>query len=420
MTTAASILPGPSTLAGSRPLDLSCDLLLPRLRPEASLTVLDITKFFGPTTGGIRTYLLEKSRYVQSREGLRHTVIVPGPIDDQSDENGVRWYHVRGRPIPTQHPYRFLLRSSTINRLISHESPDIIEVGSPWLIPWITQPIARRLHIPLVWFYHTNLPRIISPRPGSDRWGRRMAGKCAEAYIHRLRRVFHGAIAASNAAVRSLEQAGFERIEKVPLGVDLQHFHPDRRASKAETRARYNLPEGPLALYVGRLAREKELDLVIDAWPQVESRMGASLVLVGDGPSKEYFRGRCDARRVYWLPHEADRDRLADLIAAADLVIAPGPAETFGLAALEAMASGVPVLSSDQGAVRELIEASGSGEVNPYPQADAMAASVVHLFQQDLPRLGALGRRYAETSHSWSAVFDRLFNAYRRLLEDFQ
>jgi glycosyltransferase involved in cell wall biosynthesis len=72
----------------------------------------------------------------------------------------------------------------------------------------------------------------------------------------------------------------------VPLGVDLERFHPSRQAGQSETRRRLNLPDGPLAVFLGRLAREKQLDVVLEAWPEVERRTGATLLLVGDGPAR--------------------------------------------------------------------------------------------------------------------------------------
>jgi alpha-1,6-mannosyltransferase len=388
----------------------------PPLRPDATLGVLDITKFYGPTTGGIRTYLTEKSQYVEHHPLLRQTVIVPGDHDAIEDYPGSRWYRLKSPPIPGQHPYRLMIRRAMIHRVIEQESPDIIEVGSPYLVPWICRAAARRLRVPMVLFYHTNFPRIISPRPTRDRWGRRVLGNFADRYVARLSTVFDGALAASNAAVRELSRAGFSKIEKVPLGVDLALFHPERKCRSAETRAVHHLPPGPLVMYVGRLAREKELHLVLDAWPIIEKRTGASLVLVGDGPSREYFQSRSRGRRVFWLPYERNRERLADLTAAADLVVAPGPAETFGLAALEALASGVPVVSSDQGAVRELVESSGAGMVNPEPIAESMARAIVTVLDSDHAALGARGRAYAERSHAWTSVFDRIFEAYQRFL----
>lgn len=390
-------------------------MLPPPLRPAASFSLLDITKFFGPTTGGIRTYLMEKARYVSARPELRQTIIVPGTEDAIDDDDGVRWYRLRGPRIPTQSPYRFMLRKRTIGRVIEHERPDLVEVGSPYLVPWIVRRSARTLEIPLVWFYHTNFPRIISPRPGKDAWLRRTAGRLADRYVRRLRQVFFAALAASRAAVRELENAGFQHVIQVPLGVDLEHFHPWRRNHAAETRRRAGLPEGPLAMFVGRFAREKEIQLVLDAWPEVEARTRATLVMVGDGPSRRFFQEHNRARRVKWIPYQTDRDVLADLMAAADVVIAPGPAETFGLAALEALASGVPVIASDAGAVREIVEASGAGAINPEPTSAAMADTVRDLLRRDLDALGSQGRRYAETHHGWDMALDQVFAAYRQI-----
>lgn len=377
---------------------------------------LDITKFFGDTTGGIRTYLLEKAKYVARQPDLNQVIVIPAEDDSVIDEGHTRWYRLAGIPIPTQAPYRALLSTRKIRSILDQERPDIIEVGSPYLVPWITRRAARSLASPLVWFYHTNFPRIISPRPGRDSFLRRSAGRLAERYLAKLAGIFHGAIGASQVAVDALVRGGFRNVEKIPLGVDLAHFHPGRRVHAGRTRELHGLPVGRLALYVGRLAREKELELVIDAWPAVEKATDATLVLVGDGPSRQHYQNRCRAGRVVWLPYEKDRDRLADLLAAADVYLAPGPAETFGLAALEAMASGVPVVCSDQGAVRELVEASGAGVVNPEPHAGAMAESIVSLLGQDLESLGSRCRKYAEANHSWESVFERLFAFYRGVI----
>ena len=79
----------------------------PTLRPEATLAVLDVTKYYGDTTGGVRTYLNEKSAYVAARPSLRHVLVVPGAVDAMEDGAGTRTYRLAGPPIPTQPPYRF-------------------------------------------------------------------------------------------------------------------------------------------------------------------------------------------------------------------------------------------------------------------------------------------------------------------------
>ena len=80
--------------------------LPPPLRPSASFGLLDITKFYGANTGGIRTYLHTKAEWTGARPDLRHVVVVPDAATSVEDAGGVRWYRLRGAPIPGARPYR--------------------------------------------------------------------------------------------------------------------------------------------------------------------------------------------------------------------------------------------------------------------------------------------------------------------------
>jgi alpha-1,6-mannosyltransferase len=216
--------------------------------------------------------------------------------------------------------------------------------------------------------------------------------------------------------VRELESAGLRNVMHVPLGVDLERFTPARQAAAETTRRRHGLPEGPLALYVGRFAGEKEIDLVLRAWPEVERRTGARLVLVGAGPAEGWLRRAPGGDRAIWLGYERDRERLADLYGAVNLYVAPGPAETFGLSAMEALASGVPILSVDQGGVAEAVTGSGAGRLYAARDPGHFMEVAVSLLGSDLRSLGATGRAFAQAHHSWSHVFDRLFEVYAGVL----
>jgi alpha-1,6-mannosyltransferase len=397
-------------------LDISRIELPPRLRPAASVGVLDITEFFGDTTGGVRTYLLEKARYVQRRPELRQVLVVPGSRDEILEAGGVRCYRLHGPPIPTQKPYRFMLATRSTTRIVAHERPDLIEVGSAWCAPWLVQLATRRLKVPVVWFYHSNFPRIIAPRPHAASWPRVTASALAWRYVRRLSGMVQATVAPTRAVARELESAGVRNVVHVPLGVDLERFNPGRRVRAAETRQRFGLPDGPLALYVGRMAAEKDIDLLLSGWLEVERRTGARLVLVGAGPALRWLRRTEGGARAFWLPYQRDRDLLADLYAAVDLYVAPGSAETFGLAAMEGLASGVPVLSVDRGGVAESVARSGAGRLYTSGDPAHLSALAIELFNADLPALGRLGRRYAEEHHGWELVLDRLFATYQRLV----
>ncbi len=309
-----------------------------------------------------------------------------------------------------------MLATESTSRIVAHERPDLIEVGSAWFAPWLIRVATRRIDVPMVWFYHSNFPRIIAPRPESAGWWRREASAAAWRYVRRLGRLVHTTIAPSETVSQELRDRGLENVVCVPLGVDLNRFNPARRSYAAETRRLRGLPGGRLALYVGRIAGEKDLDVLLRGWRDVEQRTGTRLVIVGDGPARRTLGSAPGGDRVMWLPFERDRDRLADLYAAVDLYVAPGPAETFGLASLEALASGNPVLSVDQGGVAETVARSGAGMLYASGNPDHLAETAERLLGSDLAGLGAVGRRYAETHHSWGAVFDRLFSVYGRVL----
>jgi alpha-1,6-mannosyltransferase len=404
--------------AGARAsLDISRLELPPRLRPAARLGVLDITEFFGETTGGVRTYLLQKARYVQRRPELRQAIVVPGARDEILEASGVRCYRLHGPSVPTQKPYRFMLATRSTSRIVAHERPDLIEVGSTWFAPWLVHLATRRVDLPAVWFYHSNFPRVIAPWPEAAGPLRRHAAMFAWRYVRRLGRMVKATLAPSDFVAGELERQGVERVVRVGLGVDLERFHPSRRAAAADTRRRHALPAGPLAIYVGRLAVEKEVDLLLRAWPEVERRTGARLVLVGDGPARRRLQRMPGSDRHCWLPFQRDRHRLADLLAAADLAVAPCSIETFGLSALEALSTGTPLLSADRGGVAETVGRSGAGATFASGDGGALTEAAVRLLQGDLAALGAAGRRYAEADHGWDAVLDRIFDVYRGILQ---
>ena len=384
-------------------------------RPHAEFCVLDVSEFFGNTSGGVKTYLNEKAHYVRQRPWLRQVVVVPAEHDKVSDSDGVRWYHLRGPAIPWQRPYRAMLAVQALRHIVRHERPDVIELGSPLLAPWITGRPARALNCPRVYFHHSHLPRVLAPRGGREPFGRRAAAALAWRYLRRLNRNCALTLAASKFVADDLVASGFDNVRRVPLGVDLTLFNPTRREKRQAVRQRAGLPTGPLAIYAGRLTHEKEVNLLLEAWPTVAARTGAHLVIVGDGPARQSMRQRAQGNGLSWLAYEPVRERLADLLAAADVYVAPCSVETFGLAALEALVSGTPVLSADRGGVAEQVAVSGAGALFCSGSASSLAEAAERLLSEDLDALGERGRAYAERQHSWMATFDRIFGLYRTL-----
>ncbi len=378
--------------------------------------MLDTTEWFAPTSGGIRTYLLQKERYVETRPWLRHALVVPWASDGIVEREGSRWYEFAGPPVPRNAPYRLLTSVSRMRRVLEHERPDVIEIGSPALSPWVLFRALGRRDVPIVNFFHSHFPELLagSARPVPPHRAR--LREAAWWYARRMDRHVTATIAASRFVADDLEAAGIRNVVRIPLGVDLAHFTPARRAHADATRAAWALPaEGPLFTFVGRFAHEKELDVLMDAWPTIERETGAALVMAGEGPEREALQRRNRGTRVHWLPYIADRAQLADLHAASSVYMATSPHETFGLSPLEAMACGTPVLAADGGAVREHVHGSGAGRLFTPGNATDLAAQAIALLHDDLTVHGVRARAFAEREHSWDSVFDRLFDLYEQV-----
>lgn len=388
--------------------------LTPIARPDASLAVLDISEYYSDSSGGVRTYLAAKHRFVAERPALRGAMVVPGAADSVSDDPGYRTYRLRGPSIPF-HSYRFLLATGSVSRIIAHERPDIVEIGSAYFVPWVVSRARRRHPARVAWFYHSNIPRLAAPSMNQHRGAGAAVVRSLGAYVRRLGQLADVTLAASDFAFRDLASWGVERVERVTLGVDLNRFHPDRRARRELMRAELGVTSGPLVGFVGRLAAEKQVDALIRAWPVVERRTGGTLVLVGHGPQEARLRAQAAEHRVRLLPYQRHRDQLADLMAALDLYVSPAPYETFGLAICEALSSGVPVVAVDHGGGAELVRDSGAGRLVPHGDTAALTEAIVAALDEAREPLATRARQYVEGRHGWDSALTRLFEIYARV-----
>jgi glycosyltransferase involved in cell wall biosynthesis len=145
------------------------------------------------------------------------------------------------------------------------------------------------------------------------------------------------------------------RIHKLPRGVDFANFHPDKAANGAWKRQ--GLPaDGFKLIYVGRISKEKNLDALADAYAELEARVPAlSLTVVGDGPYKQGLEARFAGKDRVRFTGVVQGDDLAGIFASADLLVFPSLTDTFGNSVVEALASGIPCITSNEGGPQEII-----------------------------------------------------------------
>lgn len=389
-------------------------------RSERPLHVLDITDFYSETaSGGVKTYLGAKAHALATL-GVRHTVVVPGATSEITSMGPTRVHTIAARPLPMAPAYRAWLSGAPLRAVVERERPDVVEVGSPFLVPHLLGRTLERMGVPTVGFYHADVVRTFAEPYVPSPWAAplRVAARCAARHL--IRRVYRGfdvTVAASRSVTEELVSLGVPRVHSVSLGVDLEMFRP-RPMERHAWRSTWDVqePTRPVGLYVGRLCAEKRLDVALDGHARLPAATRPTLVLVGGGPLETTLKERArhqDGLRI--MPYEDDRERLARMYAAADFYLAPGPGETFGLSIGEALASGLPVLCVGRGAGPDRLEGSGCGEVYTHGQPQSAADAMVRLAARLGAELRASSRSHAERTLSWDHTFRQLIELYLSL-----
>jgi alpha-1,6-mannosyltransferase len=221
---------------------------------------------------------------------------------------------------------------------------------------------------------------------------------------------------ASKCVQDELAQVGINNTILTPLGVDTRKFDPLRR----DPGVRRSWGAGPgdkVLLHAGRMSVEKGTNVVLGAAERLLDDPRIHLVMAGRGgmtPQVEDLAAGHD--RVHYMGYVADPERLGAIFASCDAYLGTGPFETFGLAILEALASGLAVVATDEGAGPELVENSGAGLTFNAGDSESLVQKVHELLSYDLRRLGAMARHFAVTNGTWTSTFDLMYRHYGRLL----
>ncbi len=365
--------------------------------------IVQLANFYGPATGGLRTAVDALGRgYVAA--GLERTLVVPGSrwsVDEGVD--GTR-YTVAARRVPGGAPYRVITDLSPVRALLDELRPDRLEISDKLTLPRLTG-WAKDRDVPTVLISHERLDAVLSPRVprglplrrAVDQWNRRLAA------------VFDAVVCASTFAAAEFDRVGATNVVHAPLGVDLSLFHPDARGGRPTADA-----DDLHLVCVGRLSREKRPDVAVAALRHLlDAGVRARLTLVGDGPSRPRLVEAADGLPVTFTGHLRERVGVAVLLAQADVALAPGPHETFGLSALEALACGTPVVVADTGASPELLGRAPVGIATPC-DGRAFAAAARALAVPPVETRRAAARRRAER-YPWSRSVAALLDLHTRL-----
>lgn len=387
------------------------------------MKICDLTQSYAPTGGGVRTYIHAKRDWI--REGAddhEHLLIVPGREDTMVREGRLTTCTIASPPVPGSGVYRILLRSDKVLRVLREARPDVVEVHCAYNLPWTAlhfrgeHPSTR-----VVGMYMTDLPRAYVEPAARRVLGDRLGGRVremADRYVRSLYSRMDAAVAISPALATRLGALGVPNVACIPLGVDLEVFHPSRRDPDVRRRLGVE-PDQPVLIYAGRLDGEKRAMLVVEAFERLPQSLSAHLVLVGDGPLRAALEARAaDDPRIHVLPFQQDRTALARLLASADLYVSAMPYETFGLSVIEAQACGLSVVGVAGGAMVDRVPAgSGVGRLGPVDSVDGLTENLlVMLRDPGIREAGRRARAMVEGQFSWRSTFERVFHLYESLL----
>ncbi|WP_446218760.1 glycosyltransferase [Micromonospora sp. IBHARD004] len=366
-----------------------------------ALRIVRVANFVTGRSGGLRTALRHLGEgYLAA--GHEPVLVVPGERYGDTRRPWGRVVTLPGPVVPGSGGYRLLTDRRRLAGVLADLAPDRLEVSDRSTLRW-TGRWARERGVPSVMVSHESLTGLLGQWRLPAGPARRVADRLNRETARRYDRI----VCTTRWAAEEFEQLGAPRVDLVPLGVDLTTFHPDR--ADPALRERYADATEVLLVHCARLSVEKRPELAVDALARLRrAGVPAVLVMVGDGPLRSALVRRSAGLPVHVAGFLPDRTALAALLATADVVLAPGPVETFGLAGLEALACGTPVVANAASALPEVIGPAG---LAAYGTPTAIAAAVVRLLARPTADRRAAARRRAE-EFGWPAAVAGFLRAH--------
>ncbi|CAA9407429.1 MAG: Glycosyltransferase [uncultured Nocardioides sp.] len=372
-------------------------VLQPRRAPGNRLRVLVVTESFLPQVNGVTNSV---RRVLEHLAGEGHAAEVMAPTGPDTYA-GFPVTIARGANLPFYPDFRIGLETRRrLRSVMIRFQPDVVHIASPATLGYQAARAARELGIPTVAVYQTDLVGF------AERYG--IVGGAAA--MSRLTRRIHlgvdRTLAPSTASVRQLEEMSIPGLARWPRGVDLAMFDPGYRDARLHDAL---APSGEtLVGYVGRLAPEKELELLthVDALP------GVRLVMVGGGPDESRLRSLLP-RAVFLGVLQGEE--LSRAYATLDVFVHTGRHETYCQSAQEALASGVPVVAPRAGGLIDVV-GEGAGLLYRPGNGTELAAYVARLVEDPAMRAAmAAAAQSSVQDRSWPAVNGRLIEHYREV-----
>ncbi|WP_240377389.1 glycosyltransferase family 4 protein [Bacillus piscicola] len=359
-----------------------------------------VTETFLPSTDGIVTRLTACIDWLLN-EG--HDVQIIAPDLGVSTFKGAEIKGVPATTLPFYRSKQFALPNRLVKKYLAEYEPDVVHVVNPAILGYSGVTAAKKLGIPLVASYHTNVAQYmeyynLSLFKGLIWW-----------YFRKLHNQAGLNICTSKTVQEELIVRDFYNVHVWKRGVDTEMFKPGKFSSSVREQLTAGEPERKLLLYVGRLAAEKEIEKVKAV---LDSSDEFALAIVGDGPHRSVLEKHFEGTHTVFTGF-LHGEQLAEAYASADVFVFPSTTETLGLVIGEAMASGLPLVAAKSGPTCEQIEDGRTGLLYD-PAIDGDFTATVRQFEDETlrKRLAVNARKDIEDL-GWEEAAEQLLGWYK-------
>ena len=373
----------------------------------SSLRIAVVTETYPPEVNGVA---LTVSRFIEGLRKRNHDIHLLRPRQSQmesaDDSPNFREVLMRGLPIPRYPGLKMGLPARrSIERLWTLHRPDLVHIVTEGPLGWSALQASIKLRIPVCSDFRTNFHAY------SQHYGMGWLTKPIAAYLRKFHNRTMLTMVPTETMRASLTGMGFRNLRVVARGVDTRLFNQARR-SQALRQAWGAAPDDPVIIHVGRLAAEKNLDVLVAAHARMRKAAPRTrLVFVGDGPLRNSIAARCPDAIFCGVRKGED---LAAHYASGDIFLFPSVTETFGNVTVEAMASGLAVVAYDYAAAAAHIGHGHSGLLPAYDNQQEFIRMSAQLVE-DPGMIRSLGSRACQTAASldWDKVVQELEQIFR-------
>jgi phosphatidylinositol alpha 1,6-mannosyltransferase len=362
-----------------------------------------VTESFLPQINGVTNSVLRILESLGSN-GHEALVIVPESEGTPREYAGHKVKTIPALPIQNVIPIGMPigLPNRRLEHLIDGFSPDVIHLASPMLLGMQAAKIAKKLGIPTLSVYQTDMAGFAS------HYGFDIAHNSLRKLVGKIHSQTDRTLAPSTSACYELKSQGVPEVYLWQRGVNLELFNPSARSEKLR---KYWDPTGKRTIigYVGRLAKEKR----ISDLKYIDRDPSNLLIITGNGPASEKLKK--ELPNAIFMGHK-NSEELAEIFASLDLFIHPGPNETFCQAVQEALASGTPCIVPTTGGPIDLVSHGKTGYVINIHRPDELEAAVLHFKLRNDRANMALQARQSVLARTWSTINAQLMNHYEEIL----